>query len=294
MGRMGVLQHRHAIIPVSLAGIGVLVVFARRRYLRHAATEADCEECLLDTLGPSLEASEASEAWCLVDVLGLIVKDLGLEAACRCRLLCKGAQFSAGLGPKGMQLAAEDAAWMEAQREQSKIAVSLAALAAGNRGMGRSAASEVARAVAFSTFTKSKSLDLWSPNTMGRPPLVAAACCSRQNGWGSSLLTALLEARAQPEASSPDGWNALMWASQLGNHEDCQVLLKARACPNAVSADGTSPLLCAVRADRQPLVIVKLLLSYRADPALVPMQSPFDEYVDMDVRQALASAPHRR
>ena len=36
------------------------------------------------------------------------------------------------------------------------------------------------------------------------------------------------------------------------------------------------------------------LLSYRADPALVPMQSPFDEYVDMDVRQALASAPQRR
>ncbi|CAE7210674.1 unnamed protein product [Symbiodinium microadriaticum] len=287
---MGVLQHRHAIIPASLAGIGVLAVFVRRRYQRCAeAAEAECEELLLSTLGPL-----AAEAWCLCDVLGLIVKDLGLEAACRCRLLCKAALFSAGLGPKGMQLAAEDAAWTETQREESNIAVSLAALATGNRGMGRSAASEVARAVAFSTFTKSKSLDLWSPDTMGRPPLVAAACCSRQNGWGSSLLTALLEARAQPEASSPDGWNPLMWASQLGNHEDCQVLLKARACPNAVSADGTSPLLCAVRADRQPLVIVKLLLSYRADPALVPMQSPFDEYVDMDVRQALASAPHRR
>ena len=236
--------------PASLAGIGVLAVFVRRRYQRCVteaaeAAEAECEELLLSTLGLGPQLAAEARCWCLCDVLGLIVKDLGLEAACRCRLLCKAALFSAGLGPKGMQLAAEDAAWTETQREESNIAVSLAALATGNRGMGRSAASEVARAVAFSTFTKSKSLDLWSPDTMGRPPLVAAACCSRQNGWGSSLLTALLEARAQPEASSPDGWNALMWASQLGNHEDCQVLLKARACPNAVSADGTSPLLCA-------------------------------------------------
>ena len=69
-----------------------------------------------------------------------------------------------------------------------------------------------------------------------------------------------MEKKMATEASSQDGWNALMWSSQLGNYEDCQVLLKARACPNAVSADGTSPLLCAVRADRQPLAIVQLLL----------------------------------
>ena len=69
-----------------------------------------------------------------------------------------------------------------------------------------------------------------------------------------------MEKKTATEASSQDGWNALMWSSQLGNYEDCQVLLKARACPNAVSADGTSPLLCAVRADRQPLAIVQLLL----------------------------------
>ena len=46
-----------------------------------------------------------------------------------------------------------------------------------------------------------------------------------------------------------------------------------------MSSDGTSPLLCAVRADSKPLEVVKLLLEHKADPALVPMQSPFDEYV---------------
>eukprot|EP00438_Fugacium_kawagutii_P023928 Skav221181 [mRNA] locus=scaffold1504:51167:57162:- [translate_table: standard] len=113
------------------------------------------------------------------------------------------------------------------------------------------------------------------------------------------------------DARSPDGWNALMWSAQRGNTEDCRVLLEARASANAVSSDGTSPLLCAVRADVAPIEVVKLLLAYRADPALVPMQSPFDEYVtrrrnswcsrvgarvevDMDVREALASAPKQR
>ncbi|CAE6921401.1 unnamed protein product [Symbiodinium natans] len=293
MGATGARRHFPAILP-SLGITGVLAaVYAWRRYQRckavasELAVKADCQtEHNLAIVEPfrSLDLR-----WCLLDVLALILKDLGLETACRCRLLCKGAREA--IGPKGMRLAVEDADWLTAQLQASGVAVSLAALAA--TGSTRSAASEVARAVAYSTFANSV-LSLWSPDVMGRPPLVAAACCSRQNGWGSSLLTAMLDARAQPEASSPDGWNALMWASQLGNEEDCQVLLKAMANPNAVSADGTSPLLCAVRADRQPLVIVKLLLSYRADPALVPMQSPFDEYVDMDVRQALASAPHRR
>ncbi|CAE8615909.1 unnamed protein product, partial [Polarella glacialis] len=173
---------------------------------------------------------------------------------------------------------------------------SLAALAAKEEVQGcvrsRGAANAVARAVALSALAPPEVRSaLWAPDERGRPPLVAAACCG--GDWGQTLMRALLAARAQPDASSIDGWNALMWACQLGDREACSTLLQGKASANAVSQDGTSPLLNAVRADKEPLAIVRLLLEYGADPALVPMQSPFDEYVDMDVREALARAPQR-
>ncbi|CAJ1339501.1 unnamed protein product [Effrenium voratum] len=220
----------------------------------------------------------------VVQVLSFLLPALGLEA-CALRGLCAAAL--AQLTPRAVQFAAEDAPWLAAQ--MGELCLAKIAAVGGAAGCAEHA---VRRAVAVAKLADRR--ELWAADAMGRSALVAAACCSRRNGWGCELLRALLEQRADLEARSPDGWNALMWAAQLGNPEECRLLLEARASPNAVSVDGTSPLLCAVRADKTPLQVVQLLLASRADPALVPMQSPFDEYVDMDVREALARAPHQR
>ena len=117
---MGVLHasHRQVILPVGLAGIaGVLVAaYLRRRCERHAEAEAE--------LGDQAEHEQCEQCendldWPLLDVLGLILKDLGLEAACRCRLICKGAQEAVGL--KAMQLAAEDSDWIAAQLQETGL-----------------------------------------------------------------------------------------------------------------------------------------------------------------------------
>lgn len=249
----------------SLGALLALSLALRRRGLLGRSLPRSAKE-------ESLEVSTWEEAT-LVAVLSLLLDALGPES-CRLQCLCRGAQ----LGRLELRQLFQD--WSGE--------LCLAKLTSEEQN---DVERTMRRAVAVATLA-GRSEDLWRPDA-GRPALVVAAC-SRPKARSQQLLRALLQQRAQPEARSPDGWNALMWSAQRGNCDDCRLLLEARASANAVSADGTSPLLCAVRADVAPLQVVKLLLTYKADPALVPMQSPFDEYVDMDVREALASAPKQR
>lgn len=229
--------------------------------------------------GPERPSSEAKLEVTLVEVLSLLMTPLGPLESCRLQCLCRNAAFSSG------ELRHIFQEWGDE--------LSLAKLAGAEQDATQ-VASAMRRAAAVAALA-GRVVELWAPDAMGRPALVTAAGNRRAPATRrTQLLRALLQQRAQPEARSADGWDALMWSAQLGNCEDCRILLEARASPNAVSSDGTSPLLCAVRADAAPLEVVKLLLAYRADPALVPMQSPFDEYVDMDVREALARAPQQR
>ena len=48
-------------------------------------------------------------------------------------------------------------------------------------------------------------VELWAPDEMGRPALVAAAC-ARPKARSQQLLQALLQQRAQPQVGCLDGW----------------------------------------------------------------------------------------
>lgn len=138
---------------------------------------------------------------------------------------------------------------------------------------------------------------IWGPDARGRSPFALAVTnCRRRR---QDVLQALLAASPQePSALLNDGrsgsWTPLMWAAHFGDLGCCDLLLRARARPNALTSDGTSALLCATRADRAPLKVVTMLLAHGADASLVPLQSPFDEHIDIEVRQALTQSARRR
>lgn len=212
-------------------------------------------------------------------MLEFILPALGPEVASRMRATASRVLDS--FSPTALATAARGRDW---RAFLDAAAPSLASLVAASAD-----AAAVARAAALGRLLKGETLAaLWAPDKLGRPPLMTAVCRRR-----APLVHALLSARANPDCPASDGWTSLMWASQLGKPELCAALLRGRASPNAVARDGSSPLLCAARADASPLAVVRLLLEARGNPDLVPMQSPFDEHVDMDVREELAKAKQR-
>jgi ankyrin repeat protein len=76
-------------------------------------------------------------------------------------------------------------------------------------------------------------------------------------------LSALIEKRADVNASQPDGTTALNWAAHWNDLESVNLLLKAGANPNAANRYGTTPLSEAAAAGSAP--IVEALLKGGAD-----------------------------
>jgi len=229
-------------------------------------------------------AAVASRDPGLLDVLNMVLPALGPKAA---RRLCAVARTTAEVcSSAALSALAWGSIW---QTYLEAAAPPLAELAKATSFD----APAVVRAAALGELLPELRAGLWAPDAHGRPPLVLAA--SRRGpgatkGSAPSAVSALLAARASPNARSRDGWTALMWAATAGDLGTMRRLLRAKARVDVIAKEGTSALLCATRADRNDCAMVQLLLDHGADPALVPMQSPFDEHVAMDVRQALADA----
>lgn len=218
----------------------------------------------------------------LLDILPWALPALGPEGAYRARQLASAAR---DLVSKEVLRGIARLEWQQHLEGALSPLVELAAVAGGRRAL--------ARAMVLGSLCPGGEVALWAPDRRGRPPLVALAALHCKAG-GRAPLESLLLARAEPNGAGADGWTALMWASHLGDLDGVKVLLQSKASTGIVARDGSSALLLATRADAHPLAIVKLLLSHGADPDLAPMQSPFDEHVDMDVRQALKDAKRRR
>lgn len=236
----------------------------------------------------------AEELVQLIDILGLVLPALGPLVAARLR--CIGRSVAEACSTAELAAVARGPVWhayLEAAAPPLvQLLGSVFVAAAGSplrRREPAAAVRAVSHAAALGELRPGGHAATWAPDARGLPPLVVAACFGGRSGAGP-VVAALLRARAPPNSCGADCWTALMWASSHGDVETCAVLLREGANVNAVAKDGTSALLCAARADHSPLRVVNLLLEHRADPALVPMQSPFDEYVDFEVRQALATA----
>mmetsp|Transcript_55990 Transcript_55990/g.131023 ORF Transcript_55990/g.131023 Transcript_55990/m.131023 type:complete len:328 (-) Transcript_55990:134-1117(-) len=143
----------------------------------------------------------------------------------------------------------------------------------------------IQRTAALGFLSPDGSSGIWSADVRGRSPLGLAVAMR-----SPKVVRSLLKARCPPDSSADKGgsaWSPLMWAAHNGDHRVCHELLQARAHVNSVARDGSSALLCATRADKASLDTVTVLLAAGADTELVPMQSPFDEHIEMEVRQAL-------
>lgn len=96
----------------------------------------------------------------------------------------------------------------------------------------------------------------------GFAPLVLAI----GNRGNKDMAAALLEAKADTEAVSPDGKTPLHYAVEGGDSEMVALLLKSGASANAANANGSTPLHLAVAYKRSDLA--ELLLAAKADPNL--------------------------
>ena len=105
---------------------------------------------------------------------------------------------------------------------------------------------------------QSKTLGLLEmENANGTSPLMFAA----QKG-NSAVLLALLDAGADPAATSENGRSALLQAAHFGNADCCLILLQrgGRALTEVANANSTTPLMRA--AQEGHFETVKLLLKY--------------------------------
>ncbi len=103
------------------------------------------------------------------------------------------------------------------------------------------------------------------------------------------ILEALLSHGADPDARNGDGQIPLGRAAEIGSKETVALLLKYKADPNGKSHNGQSPLHIAVLTDKRDLV--DLLLAANANPNATDEKglSPLD-YVKPKARQDAASA----
>eukprot|EP00927_Polykrikos_kofoidii_P065680 TRINITY_DN61409_c0_g1_i1.p1 TRINITY_DN61409_c0_g1~~TRINITY_DN61409_c0_g1_i1.p1 ORF type:complete len:299 (+),score=16.00 TRINITY_DN61409_c0_g1_i1:65-898(+) len=217
----------------------------------------------------------------LVDVIDFTIPMLGPELSVLARRLCRTCVDVCG--QSNLTDVARSGVW---HCFLASAAPALTSLIDAN-----ASDSEIHRAVMLASFLQRGDTTVWAPNAQGRTPLVAAIA---QRRGRLRLVRTLLAARAAPDGVGADGWTPMMWAALRGDTAVCAELLRCGATVNKISRDGTSALLCATRADDEPLGVVELLLSTGADPTLVPMNSPFDEHIDMDVRRALARRLPRR
>lgn len=89
--------------------------------------------------------------------------------------------------------------------------------------------------------------------TSGLTPLMLAAPRAQ-----TGSVVALLGAGADPTARTPEGRTALMLAARSGAHEAVGLLVEAGADPDAADADGVTPLMHAAGGQHLDTVIVLL------------------------------------
>ena len=111
----------------------------------------------------------------------------------------------------------------------------------------------------------------------------------------NSIMSALLDANADPNRRDSGGWTALMYAAHGGNNLAARVLLRHGAEPDARTPTGRSPLMLA--ADVGARGIVKLLLDraregqgdVELDAQDEDGQTPLDYADSAAVREAIAA-----
>jgi len=231
------------------------------------------------SLAPLCAAAAAAAAPVLADVAHLLLPALGPELAVRARALSP--QLAATWDRSSIVALSRTGVW----DHFLKSSPSMLEL------VEKKASMAMIRRTAELGFLSPKGADgVWAKDEQGRTPLQQAVSMR-----SPVLVRALLSARCPPDASTSEGtgWSPLMWAASYGEYQVCHELLQVRANVNALARDGSSPLLCATRADKASLDTVTILLAAGADPELVPMQSPFDEHIDFEVRKALAAYRQR-
>lgn len=217
----------------------------------------------------------------LVDTLSLLLPFFGPKSAVHLRIVAH--EFNQTYNDKTLITFSRTGMWQEWCKESARPLVEL---------IDKSSDISVLRSAA--KMGQFSDLDVWRPDSGGKPPLIKVASRSDRNAGSDSrnaaLIQALLDVRATPNCTDRYGWTPLMWASFAGNSTACQSLLQGKANVNHFAGDGTTALNCATQAPVSQLEVFKVLLSAGANPTVVPTQGACGDHWEAGVLQLLLSA----
>ncbi|MET0758889.1 MAG: ankyrin repeat domain-containing protein [Flavobacterium sp.] len=102
--------------------------------------------------------------------------------------------------------------------------------------------------VAVASFLIKKVKDINGNSSMGTPLMAAVVKGNKE------IVQALLENKANPNITDPNGTTALIYASMFKNHDIVRLLIKAQANPDTKDNRGNSALDYAILANDDKLI----------------------------------------